>query len=83
MQKQTPIFTYCLFESGDSLLFPWDKSRLFKEQSLELLKYHMQDSTIEFYPINLLGISNTWIKMMNLFSTVKMNIVTQEKKYIV
>lgn len=55
-KKETSIYTYCLFVSNqDSLYFPWDKHRLFKEQDFEFGIFHMKEPRIEFYPINLLG----------------------------
>ncbi|WP_251006176.1 hypothetical protein [Carnobacterium sp. ISL-102] len=72
-KKETSIYTYCLFVSNqESLFFPWDKHRLFKEQNFELGILHMKEPRIEFYPINLLGdFSNLDAKMMRKFPTIK------------
>lgn len=81
-KKETSIYTYCLFESNqDSLFYPWDKHRLFKEQDFELGILHMKEPRIEFYPINLLGdFPNLDAKMMRKFPSIKKRYSETRKK---
>ena len=47
--RNTNILTYITFsdDTADDLVYPWDKNRLMKSQSMEQVLAHMADPTIE------------------------------------
>lgn len=55
--RETDIITYIKFIDNDyeDLVYPWDKHRLMKTQSLQHLLAHMKDPTIEYYSLIILG----------------------------
>ena len=52
--KITPIYTYIVFNDGtnESLLFPWDKKRLLRNQDIFS---HLSDPSIEYYGLSVIG----------------------------
>lgn len=55
--RNTDIITYIKFSDGknEDITYPWDKKRLIKTQSFQHLLAHMQDPSIEYYTIMIVG----------------------------
>jgi hypothetical protein len=54
--RTTDIITYIVYESDrTNLVYPWNKSRLNEEMSIERTMAHMKDSSIEWYPLLVVG----------------------------
>ncbi|WP_349673850.1 hypothetical protein [Lacrimispora sp.] len=55
--KITEILTYIKFDDGtdEDMVYPWDKNRLNKNKLPEAEMYHMENPSIEYYPIKVIG----------------------------
>jgi len=64
--KITEILTYIKFDDGtdEDLVYPWDKKRLNKNKSLKAEMYHMENPSIEYYPIKVIGSDDILDEMM-------------------
>lgn len=64
--RDTNILTYITFsdEPTEDLNYPWDKNRLMKSQSIEQVFAHMEDPTIEYYGLNVVGDNPEYDKML-------------------
>ena len=64
--RNTNILTYIIFsdDTADDLIYPWDKNRLMKSQSMEQVFAHMADPTIEYYGLNVVGDNPEYDKML-------------------
>ena len=68
--NQTEILTYLLYSDDTSMEYPWDKIRLNKEKdsSYNLTTSHLQDPSIEYYPVQVIGSNNKFDnEMLNKF----------------
>ncbi|MCL2588110.1 MAG: hypothetical protein FWD84_01740 [Oscillospiraceae bacterium] len=55
-KNSTKIKTYILHEETcENLIFPWDKHYLNRTKSAEAHNFHFHDSSIEFYPVSIIG----------------------------
>lgn len=64
--RNTNILTYITFsdDTTEDLIYPWDKNRLMKCQSMEQVLAHMADPTIEYYGLNVVGDNPEYDKML-------------------
>ncbi len=64
--RHTNILTYITFsdDTAEDLVYPWDKDRLMKCQSMEQVLAHMADPTIEYYGLNVVGDNPKYDKML-------------------
>lgn len=60
------ILTYITFsdDTADDLIYPWDKNRLMKSQSMEQVLAHMADPSIEYYGLDVVGDNPEYDKML-------------------
>lgn len=65
-RRDINILTYITFadDTADDLIYPWDKHRLTKNQSIEQVLAHMADPTIEYYGLNVVGDIPEYDKML-------------------
>lgn len=60
--EKTEILTYIVFSgTNENVSFPWDKSRLNKNQIIEM---HLQDPSIEYYGLEILGQNSNLDKIL-------------------
>lgn len=64
--RNTNILTYITFsdDTADDVVYPWDKNRLQKCQSIEHVLAHMEDPTIEYYGLNVVGDNPEYDKIL-------------------
>ena len=64
--KDTEILTYIKFDDGtdEDLVYPWDKNRLIRNNSVENVMSHIQNPAIEYYPIKTIGTDELLDTMM-------------------
>ena len=64
--RNTNILTYITFsdDTTEDLIYPWDKNRLMKCQSMEQVLAHIVDPTIEYYGLNVVGDNPEYDKML-------------------
>lgn len=62
----TSILTYITFSDivTEDLIYPWDKNRLIKNQSMDQVLAHMEDPTIEYYGLNVVGDNPEYDKIL-------------------
>lgn len=55
--RETDIITYIKFADNgyEDLVYPWDKHRLMKNQTLQHLLAHIKDPSIEYYSLMIIG----------------------------
>lgn len=61
--KMTKIITYITYNDGtnEDVTFPWDKNRLIENQDIFA---HLQDPSIEYYGLNVIGDVETFDRML-------------------